>query len=104
MIGVASTAPNWPGLVIVKVPPCDVVGDQPPVARAGGDVGDRRGQPLEAEPLGLADHRDDQPLLERDCDPEVDVVVVDDLVALDRGVEDGCSSSAITVARATKAR
>ena len=87
MIGVASTAPNCPGLVIVNVPPWTSSGLEPLGPGSLGEVGDRGGEPLEAEPLRLVDHGHDQPVLEGDRDPEVDVVVVDDLLAVDRRVE-----------------
>ena len=68
MIGVASTAPNWPGLVIVKVPPLHVVGLSAPARARSATVGDRRRHALEAEALGLLDHRHDQPVFERHRD------------------------------------
>ena len=81
----------------------DLVRLEPLRTRPLRQVGDRDGSALEAEPLRLTDHGDDQPVLERDGDPEVDIVV-DDLLVLDRRVEDRVPCSAATVARATNAR
>ena len=86
MIGVASTAPNWPGLVIVNVPPWTSSGSSPP-ARARSATSAIPAI-LQAEALGLADHRDDQALLEGDRDPEVDLLLVDDLIAVQPRVQD----------------
>ena len=83
MIGVAISAPNCPGLVIVNVPPWTSSGLERSLARAGRELADRCRHALEREPLGLADHRHDEPVVERDRDPEVDVVVEDDRVVLD---------------------
>ena len=69
-------------------PTVDLVGLESLRTSALGQLGDRRREPLEAEPLGSRDHRNDQPLVERHRDPEVDVVVMDELVAIDRRVED----------------
>ncbi len=72
--------------MIVKVPPWTSSGSRR-FPRALREVGDRGRHPLEAQPLGLADHRHDQAVVEGDRDPEVDVLVVDDLVFADRGVQ-----------------
>ena len=87
MIGVARTAPNCPGLVIVKVPPWTSSGWRPAIPRPLRDVGDRRRHALEAQPLGLTDHRHHEAVVQGDRDAEVDVLVVDDLVLADRGVQ-----------------
>ena len=39
--------------------------------------------------VGLLHHRDDEPPVERDGDADVDVLLVDDVVAVERRVEDG---------------
>ena len=76
MIGVAMIEPNWPGLVIVNVPPRTSSGasSRPGARRARSLM--RSARPSTDEVLRVADHRDDQPVLaERDGDAEVDVVV-----------------------------
>ena len=69
--------------MIVKVPPWTSSGSSAAIPRSLREVGDRGGQALEAQPLGLTDHRHDQAVVEGDRDPEVDVLVVDDLVFAD---------------------
>ena len=77
-----------PGLVIVNVPPCTSSGTQLLGARAGGQVVDRAAQAEQVLLVGVADHRHDQAVLERDRNPEIDVLLVDDVVAVDRRVDD----------------
>ena len=88
MIGVASSAPKRPGLVIVNVPPRDLVGQQPLGSRPLGEVRDPRGQPLVRELVGVAHHRHDQAVVaERDRDAEVHLLVHGQAVALERRVQ-----------------
>ena len=88
MIGMPNSAPNTPGLVIVNVPPCTSSGLSCLAARAVGEVGDRAAQAEQVLLVGVLDHRHDQAPVERDRDAEVDVLVVDDVVAVDRRVDD----------------
>src|SRR4051794_25073259 len=116
MIGVAASAPYWPGFVIVNVPPRTSSGwsarsrarragarmrrPRPPsgracAARATGtkSPSPSRGaaaEPLVGEVLRVADDRHDEPVLvERDGDAEVDPIVARERVALEPGVEVG---------------
>ena len=57
-------------------------------ARAIGDVGDRAAQAEQVLLVGVLDDRHDQAALERDRDAEVDVLLVDDVVAVERRVDD----------------
>ena len=57
-------------------------------ARALGDVGDGAAQAEQVLLVGVLDHRDDQPALERHRDAEVHVLLVDDVVAVERRVDD----------------
>ena len=57
-------------------------------ARARGQVGDRAAQAEHVLLVGVLDHRHDQALIERHGDADVDVLLVDDVVAVDRGVDD----------------
>ena len=57
-------------------------------ARALGDVGDRAAQAEQVLLVGVLDDRHDQPAVERDGDAEVDVLLVDDVVAVERGVDE----------------
>ena len=88
MIGVARTVPNWPGLVIVNVPPWTSSGRELLRARALRQVGDRRCEALQVQALRLLYDRHDQTVFECDRDPEVHVVVVDQVLAVDGGVQD----------------
>ena len=51
------------------------------------EVLDRRGEPGEREPVGVAHHRHHQALLGLDRDPDVDVLLLDDRVLEHRGVQ-----------------
>ena len=73
-------------------------------ARPLGDVGDRAAQPEQVLLVGVLDDRHDQAALERDGDPEVDVLLVDDVVAVERGVDDReCGAARRTTALAMNA-
>ena len=77
-----------PGLVIVNVPPCTSSGLSFFERARAGEIVDRAAEPEQVLLVGVANHRDDQAILERDGDPEVDVFLVDDVLAVDRGVDD----------------
>ena len=53
-----------------------------------GDVGNRAAQAEQVLLVGVLDDRDDEAALERDRDAEVDVLLVDDVVAVERRVDD----------------
>src|SRR3954463_502808 len=98
MIGVAASAPYWPGFVIVNVPPRTSSGcSSRSRARRGrgagggaGGVADAAAEPLVGEVLRVADDRHDEPVVgERDGDAEVDLVVAGEGVALEPRVEVG---------------
>ena len=88
MIGVPNSPPKTPELVRVKVDPEASSGLSFFDARALGQVGHGAGQGYEAERLGLLDHRNNQAPLESHGDAEVDVGVVVDGAANERGVDD----------------
>ena len=99
--------PKLPGFVIVNVPPCDVVGEQPLRPRALGDVGDRARHAEQVEALGVLHDRDDQALaaLERDREAEVDEAPASRSTSpRSSAFTHGQSRSVSTVARATNAR
>ena len=73
---------------MVKVPPCTSSGLSFFVRARVAEVVDRAAQAEEILLVGVADHRDDQALVERDGDADVDVLLVDDVVAVDRRVDD----------------
>ena len=58
-----------------------------PSPRALREVADRQLDLGERHPVGVAQHRHDQPAFGADGDADVVVVLEDDLVALDLGVE-----------------
>ena len=57
-------------------------------ARARRQIRDRAAQAEQVLFVRVLDDGDDQPPVERDRDAEVDVLVIDDVVAVDRGVDD----------------
>ena len=86
-IGVESSEPKMPPLVMVKVPP---------VSSSMASLPSRASPPSSAiafsisaklEPVGVAHHRHHQALLGADGDADVVVVLVDDVVAVDLGVD-----------------
>ena len=58
-------------------------------ARAVHDVGNGAAQTEHVLFVGVSDDRHDEPVVERHGDPQVDVFLVHDVVAVDRGVDDG---------------
>ena len=76
------------GFVIVNVPPDTSSGLSCLLARAGGEIGDRAAQAEQILLVGVLDDRDDQAPVERDGDADVHVLVIHDVVAVDRRVDD----------------
>ena len=104
MIGMPNCAPNWPGIGDRERAAVHFVRLELLAARALGDVGDRAAQAEQVLLVGVPDDRHDQPALERHGDPEVDVLLVDDVVAVERGVDDrDAGASASITALAMKA-
>ena len=89
MIGMPNSAPKTPGLVIVNVPPATSSGlscfARARFARSA--IGAAQARRRFFSSAFLID-RHDQPPVERDRDADVDVLVIDDVVAVDRGVDD----------------
>ena len=56
-------------------------------ARALGEIRDRLAEIDRRQRVGLLHHRHDQPAVERHRDAQVDVLLVDDRVAVERGVQ-----------------
>ena len=93
-----------PGLVIVNVPPCTSSGFSCLVARAMRQVLNRPAEPEQVALVRVADDRHDEPGLERDRNAQIDVALVDDVVAVDRRVaENGNCRIVSTVALAMNA-
>ena len=88
--GVANTLPKLPKLVMENVPPGTSSGfSWRERARAARSTIERC-KPDHVLLVGVADHRHDQAraAVERHRDAEVDLVVIDDVRAVDRGVDD----------------
>jgi hypothetical protein len=94
MIGVDIRLPNTPPLEMVKVPPGHVGHVSVPSLAFMAEHGDRLLDLGEAQRIGISDYRHDQALRRGDRDRDVDVLVIDDLVALDAGVDRGECPSA----------
>ena len=67
------------------------IGVQPLGARALRHVGDGPAQTEHVLLVGILDHGHDQPVVERDRDAKVDVFLVDDILAVNRRVDDRMS-------------
>ncbi len=89
MIGVPKSEPKTPGLVIVNVPPCDLLRLELLGACAIGEVVGGLGEAEQVHRVGVLDHRHDQPPIERHRHAEVDVLLEHDVGAVDRRVELG---------------
>ena len=87
-IGVESSEPNTPPLVIVNVPPVSSSIVILPSRARSAKPRDRLLDLGEAHAVGIAQHRHDQPAVGGDRDADVVVLVIDDVAALDRGVDD----------------
>ncbi len=72
---------------MLNVPPVRSSSFSCAVAGAPAEIGDRRLDPGEAQLVGVADHRHHQPGRAADRDAHVDEVLVDDVVAVDLGVD-----------------
>ncbi len=81
--GVPNRLPKLPKLVMENVPPVHFVGLELPGAGARGQVHDGALQAEHVLLVGVADHRHDQAVLQRHRDADIDLVVVDDVVAVD---------------------
>ena len=88
MIGVPNRLPKLPKLVMENVPPVHLVRLELPGAGARGEIDDRALQPDDVLLVRVANHGNDQAALERHGDPDVDLVVIDDVRAFDRRVHD----------------
>ena len=86
-IGVDSSEPKTPPLVIVKVPPCMSSMRELAVAGALAEVGDRLLDVGERRRSASRTTGTTRPLLGADGDADVVVVLVDDVVAVDLGVD-----------------
>ena len=105
MIGSVIVVPNGPGLVMVNVPPGDVVGPELLRPRPAGEVADLAGDGPQPLAVGVVDDRHHQALeVEVDGDAEVDVVVHDQLALAEAGVDWGYSRMASTTARLMNGR
>ena len=86
-IGVESSEPNVPPLVIVNVPPCRsstaIVPSRALVAYCGDGLLDRGERAL----FGIADDRHHEPAIGADGHADVVEVLVNDFVAFDAGVD-----------------
>ena len=80
-----SSEPKTPPLVIVNVPPESSCRPSLPSRVAVGEALDLGLDLGERHLLDVAQHRHGQPAVGADGDAEVDVVVVDDVVAVDAG-------------------
>ena len=87
-IGVDSSEPNTPPLVMREGAAGQVLERDRAIAGTRCEVGDRLLDVREAHRIRVAQHRHDQAALGRDRDPDVEILVIDDVVALDRGVHD----------------
>ena len=106
MIGNEIHVPDAPGLVIVNVPPwrsstVSFLAPGPP-----RDVADRGRERVEAQAVGAVHDGDDEALVvEVDRDAEVDRLVHDERVAVDRGVDQWIGAQRVAHrARATNGR
>ena len=88
-IGVDISEPYTPPLVMLKVPPVEFVQFQRTVPRAAAEVGDRALDFGEAHLVDVADHRHDQTGRTAHGDAHVHEVLVDDVLAVDLGVDRG---------------
>ncbi len=83
MMGRPNTAPNWPGLVMVKVAPSTSAGMSFLVRERSTEIGDAALESEEVEFVGSFQDRDDESPIECDGDAGVDVLVVADAIAFE---------------------
>ena len=76
-----------PPLVMLNVPPVSSSSFSAPSRARLAEIGDRLLDLGEAHAVGIADHRHHQPARAADRDAHVDEVLVDDVVAVDLGVD-----------------
>ena len=86
-IGVLSSDPNTPPLVIVNVPPLRSASESVPSSARFANSRMPFSISAKRQPVGVAQHRHDQPLARADGDADVVVVLQHHLVALDLGVD-----------------
>ena len=86
-MGVERSEPKTPPLVMVNVPPLSSCRPSLPSRAGGGEPLDLALDLRERHLLDVPQHRHGQPAVGADGDAEVDVVVVDDVVAVDAGVD-----------------
>ena len=89
MMGRPNTAPNWPGLVTVKVEPSTSSGLSFFVRARFAEIGDAALQSEEVQVVGVLQDGNNQSPIERDGDADVYVAVVTDAFAFHRCVNDG---------------
>ena len=78
-----------PPLEMVKVPPCISSSAELAVARADTEIGDRRLDLGEAHAVGVAQYRHNEAALGADGDADMVIVLVNDILAVDLGVDRG---------------
>ncbi len=89
MMGVPNCSPKMPALVRVKVPPATSSGASFLLRARSARSTMARAMPRKFFSSRLLDDGDDEAPVQRDGDADVDVLVVEDGVALDGGVDDG---------------
>ena len=94
MIGVDSIEPNTPPLLIVYVPPVSSSTVELAVLRALAEIGDLLLDLGDRHLVGVAQDRHHEPARAADRDADVVVAVIDDVVAVDRRVDQRDTSSA----------
>jgi hypothetical protein len=91
-------------LVIVKVPPATSSGFSCLLPRAVREVGHGAADADQVFLVRVLDHRHDQPPVERHRDADVDLLVVDDVLAVDRGIDDRHGAQRVDTALKMKER
>ena len=81
--------PYTPPLVMLNVPPGQLIQLQRAVARSATEIGNGALDLGKAHDVDVADHRHDKARRSADRDAHVDEVLVDDVVAVDLGVYGG---------------
>ena len=86
-MGVDSSEPKTPPLVMVNVPPVNSSMVMVPARARAAKLPICFSISAKLELIGVAQHRHDQSAIGRDGDADVEVFVIDDVVAFDRGVD-----------------